>query len=76
MCIAHATSSRRSRWLRATANLALVAGLLLWNFSPKTTLASHDWIDALMGLLMGLSIGMNLMLLFLARRCRKAANAL
>jgi hypothetical protein len=64
----------RSRWFRVVANLALVAGLLLWNFASKTSRASHIWIDAGTGLLMGLSIGMNLMLVLRMRRCRSATG--
>lgn len=74
MCVEQEQKARR-RWQRAGANLALVAGLLLWTFARQ---AGHGrpWLDAAIGLLMGVSIGMNLMLVVKARRCRTAANGL
>lgn len=74
MCIANESLGRHHRALRVLANLALVAGLLLWNFAPKTVLAAHPWLDGIVGLCMGISIGMNLMLVLRLRRNRLASN--
>jgi len=73
MCVA---LDRKGRWLRAVANLALVAGLLLWTFVRQEVGHARAWMDAVIGLLMGLSIGMNLMLVWKARSCRRAAPGL
>ncbi len=69
MCIAHDQLDRRSRWLRALASLALVAGLLLWNFGRSAGHPTGAWFDATVGLLMGFSIATNL-LLVRRSRCR------
>ena len=71
MCV-ELGADRRGRWLRAGANMALVAGLLLWNFARQ---AGHPqpWLDASVGLLMGISIGINLLLARRLRRCRTAS---
>jgi len=72
MCIANERPDRRSRWPRVLANLAMVAGLLLWNFGRSVAHATEPWFDATVGLLMGVSIGMNLLLVVRARRCNRA----
>lgn len=71
MCIAVEQLNRRSRWLRVAANLALVAGLLLWNFGRPATGLSRGWFDGLVGLLMGFSIAGNLLLVARSRRCNR-----
>jgi uncharacterized membrane protein YedE/YeeE len=74
MCVEQ-EQKRRRRWQRVMANVALAAGLLLWTFARQ---AGHGrpWLDAVIGLLMGVSIGANLMLVIKARRCRAAASGL
>jgi len=72
MCIATERLDRRSRWLRASANLALAAGLLLWSFARPAIGLSRDWFDGLVGLLMGFSIAANLLLAARSRRCDRA----
>ncbi len=74
MCVEQEQTSRR-RWQRVMANVALAAGLLLWGFARR---AGHPlpWLDAGIGMLMGISIGANLMLVVKARRCRAAASGL
>ncbi|HUN86988.1 MAG TPA: hypothetical protein VMU48_21595 [Terracidiphilus sp.] len=71
MCVEQEQGGRR-RWQRAGANLSLVAGLLMWSFAREAGHA-RPWLDAVTGLLMGMSIGMNLMLVIKVRRCRAAA---
>lgn len=66
----------KGRWLRFVANLALAAGLLLWIFARQVGGHAHAWLDAVIGLLIGLSIGMNLMLVWKSRTCRRTAPGL
>ncbi len=73
MCLADEQLKQRGRWLRVLAGVSLVAGLLLWNFARSAGKPSAPWIDATVGLLMGISLSMNLMLLVRARRCRQNA---
>ena len=71
MCIANEQLDRRSRWLRAGANLALAAGLALWNFARPAGGSSRAWLDGVVGLLMGFSIATNLLLVAKGRRCSR-----
>jgi hypothetical protein len=50
-------------------NLCLVAGLLLWNFAHPTSQIEKNVMHAVTGLLMGISIAINLFALRFARRC-------
>lgn len=68
MCIENDRLDRRSRWLRALASLALVIGLLLWNFARPAGRPTAAWFDGLVGLLMGFSIAANLILVAKWRR--------
>jgi hypothetical protein len=77
MCIPIHQLDPRTRRLRTVANICLVVGLLLWNFDQWKWLQPSGPIErnlfhALVGLLMGVSIGSNLFRLRLARRCRAA----
>lgn len=74
MCVTNDQLQKRSRWQRAVANFALVAGLLLWNFGRTAGKPFAPWFDATVGLLMGMSIGMNLLLAVRSRRCRQNAT--
>jgi len=76
MCIANEQQDRRSRWLRAGANLALVAGLLLWTFARPAGGPSRAWLDGVVGLFMGFSIATNLLLVVKARRCNRTASSI
>ncbi|HTB98264.1 MAG TPA: hypothetical protein VK716_14735 [Terracidiphilus sp.] len=73
MCVV-SRQDGRSPWLRALASFALVAGLLLWNFARPAHGPGHAWLDATIGLMMGLSIGMNLMLVWKGRRDGNAGD--
>lgn len=72
MSIANEQMNRRGRWLRAAANVALVAGLLLWNFARPAGSSPEMWFDGLVGLLMGFSIATNLLLVARSRCCNRA----
>ncbi|HEY6489110.1 MAG: hypothetical protein WCC26_19950 [Terracidiphilus sp.] len=54
-------------WM-VVANLSLVAGIVLpYAFHPASGLGK-DWLEALRGLFIGVSIGVNLLVLRFARR--------
>jgi len=59
----------KSRVLFVIANLALAVGLILWAFVRPALAASHAWLDAVCGLLMGFYVTVNLMLMRGAGRC-------
>jgi hypothetical protein len=69
MCIPIRQLDPKWRRMMAVGNFSLVAGLLLWNFRSYIP-AGPDWLHPVCGLLFGLSIGINLFGLRLARRCR------
>ncbi len=52
-------------------NFALAAGLALPYVLHPASVTHKDWMDGVKGLLLGVSIGLNLMLLWSRRRCRK-----
>ena len=62
---------RRTRFMMVFGNLSLVAGLLLWNFA-RPHVPTHAWLDAFIGLFLGISISANLMAVYRSRRCRPA----
>ena len=62
----------RNKWLRAVANSALAVGLVLWSFARHSVGSGRAWFDALVGMLIGVSIGMNLMLVWKMRGRRSA----
>jgi hypothetical protein len=74
MCIPNRQLNPKARRNRAIANASLVAGLLLWNsvrwnwIHPSSQI-ELNYLDAMCGLLMGISIGINLFVLRSARRC-------
>jgi hypothetical protein len=51
-------------------NFMLVAGLIFWIFVRPAHAARHDWLDALCGLLLGVSTGVNLLAVRRVRPCR------
>ncbi len=59
----------RVRWMFVAANLSLVAALLSWYFLRHGA-GAHIWIDGVIGVLFGLSIGMNLTAVWRIRRAR------
>ena len=69
MCIANEQLGRRGKWLLAAANAALAAGLILGSVArPMIESPRRMWFDAAIGMLMGVSIGMNLMTIRKKRR--------
>jgi zinc transporter ZupT len=52
------------------ANLSLVAGLLLWVFVHPAGQIQRNWLDAVCGFLLGVSIAVNLLNLWSSSRCR------
>ena len=69
MCVPYSQQDPQSRRLMVIGNLCLVAGLLLWNFAHPATQIEKNCLHALTGLLMGISIAINLYVLRFARRC-------
>jgi hypothetical protein len=69
MCIPNRDLDPKTRRMRVIANVCLLIGLLLWNFRSNVPVAK-TWLDGLCGLLMGFSIGANLLWLRRTRRCR------
>lgn len=63
----------KSRRLLAIGNFSLVLGLLPWIFREYIH-ANHNWVDALCGFFIGLSIALNLFCLRAARRCRSVGS--
>ena len=60
--------SRKNRLWLAVANLCLCAGIALGAVTHPAGQAAKNWTDGVQGLLMGLSIGVNLMVVMRARR--------
>lgn len=67
MCGVRELDPRRRR-LMVLANLSLVAGLLWWNFARPAG-PYKNWLDAVCGLLLGFSIGVNLLVLRGSGKC-------
>ena len=68
MCVPIHQRDPKTRRQFFIANLSLVIGLSLWVFVRPSLGAPHDWLDAICGLFMGISIGGNLMAACCARR--------
>ena len=60
---------RRGKIIAQIGRFSLVAGLLLWMFVHPTGQFEKNWLQALTGFLLGLSITINLFGLRFARRC-------
>jgi hypothetical protein len=61
----------KTRRLLAIGNMSLVVGLLLWLFVHPSGQIEKNWLHAVCGFLLGLSVTINLMGLVFARRCRE-----
>lgn len=70
MCVL-ADVDRRTRRLRAIANACLAIGLSLRLFVTPASPHLRDGLDALVGLMLGFSVAVNLHLLWRARRNRQ-----
>jgi len=62
---------RRTRRLMAAGNLALAIGLILFGFVHPGGVLEQNCLHAVAGMLLGVSIGINLFALRFARRCRE-----
>lgn len=72
MCIPIHQLDSKTRRRMALGNISLVIGLLLWLFVHPSGQIERNWVQGLSGLLLGISIGINLFGLRLARRCPPA----
>ncbi|MDE3161666.1 MAG: hypothetical protein KGL64_00270 [Acidobacteriota bacterium] len=63
--------SGNMRWQRVLANGALAVGLLLRLLEHPAGQAARDGLDGVVGLLLGISIGANLMVVWKRRRCAR-----
>ncbi|MDR3751919.1 MAG: hypothetical protein P4K94_10580 [Terracidiphilus sp.] len=70
MCIRSRHLDPKTRRSMVLGNLCLVIGLLLWDFHASIPI-QRTWLDAVCGLLLGISIGVNLSAVRCARRCRE-----
>jgi hypothetical protein len=61
----------RPRRLLVAGNLSLALAMVLWNFRQYLG-AGHAWYDGVYGFFFGISIGLNLMGVLCARRCRRS----
>jgi hypothetical protein len=59
----------RDRVIFQIGNFSLVAGLLLWMFVHPASQIEKNWLHAICGFLLGLSITISLLRLRFARRC-------
>ncbi len=68
MCIPCRQRDPRTRRQMFLANISLVVALVMWTFIRPSTGPGHAWLDGLCGLLFGISIGINLLVLRRGRR--------
>ena len=59
----------RARRRMVFANLSLAVGLLLWVFVHPAGQIERNWLDAICGFLLGVSIAVNLMNFWCSSRC-------
>jgi len=71
MCFPNRWLDSKSKRIIPIANLCLVAGLLLLTFVHPSSQISGNWLHGVSGVLLGISISMNLFGLRLARRSRE-----
>ena len=71
MCLTDLKDSRKLRRMTALANGSLAAGLLLRLFVHPTGSIFHNALDFTVGLLLGLSITVNLHMVLIRKRNRE-----
>jgi predicted benzoate:H+ symporter BenE len=71
MCTADET--KKYKFMMPAATLCLALGLMLRALTHPVSQLAKNWTDGVAGLLIGLSIGMNLMLAWKRRRKRQQA---
>lgn len=59
----------KARGRMALANISLVFGLLLWLFVHPAGQVERDWLHAICGFLLGVSIVVNLLTFWSSKRC-------
>ncbi len=69
MCIPIRERSKKDRVLFGIANLALCMGIVLPYFAHSQGQIGRDWVHGVAGMLLGISISINLFGLRFARRC-------
>ncbi|MGA3347300.1 MAG: hypothetical protein ABSC76_20835 [Terracidiphilus sp.] len=74
MCIPNRQLDPKTRRRTVIANISLVIGLLLWIFVHPSGPLEKDWLDAVCGFLLGLSVTINLFGLWSAHRCGGTAT--
>lgn len=72
MCFPIHQRSRRDRGLLAVANISLFLGIALPYALHFNGAVERSWIEAVRGLLIGLSIGINLLVIRFGRRCSRS----
>ena len=69
MCIPIRHRDPRTRAMMVIGNFSLAAAVVVLNLTRHAGSAPHAWLDEISGLLLGLSIGCNLVATRRARRC-------
>ncbi len=69
MCIPLRERSRKDRVLFGIANIALCIGIVLPYLVKAASETERNWVHGVTGMLLGISIGINLFGLRFARRC-------
>ena len=71
MCLTDGNDSKKLRWMFVFANGCLAAGLMLRLFVPANGIIPPDALHFLVGMLLGISIAMNVHVVWIRRRNRK-----
>jgi flagellar biosynthesis protein FliR len=77
MCSSFRQLDPKTRRLMVSGNLSLALAIMLLNFSQHASQRSAlwaAWCDGLCGFLFGISIGINLLAVMAARRCRASRS--
>ena len=69
MWLKRVRADERARMTMAMGSFALAAGLMLKTLVHPEGQIAKDWLDGICGLLIGVSLGLNLFGLMRARRC-------
>ena len=72
MCVDRGKLDAKQRRMLALGNGCLAIGLSLQLFLHPAGAMEKNWLHAVVGLLLGVSIGVNLFGLRMARRCRES----
>jgi hypothetical protein len=72
MLLKRVRADKRVRVTMAMGSLALAVGLVLKTLVHPDGQIAKDWLDGICGLLIGVSLGLNLFGLMRARRCAES----